>query len=384
MSMGKRIHSIDSLRAVAILSVVLSHVAPFEGFGESGNLTYFLLDTVGQFDVPFFFTTSGYFLATKMDPDAVRPYVVGVVRKLGSLYLFGILAFYVAWFPMVTGYALLNGHGVVNQLVTRLSGQFSPLGVVYYGDTIAPHLWFLTALVSAICLVGLFVRARKTPYLLPVATAFHLVGVVGQNYPMLFEVPFATHDALFFGFFYLALGFHIRSSDWSPNGNHARRYLAAFLLLLAVQVAEQYAIGYVLRDATFAGEAYTTEYTLTTVFLVLTLFCWALSNPDWGKGTTLPKLGEYAVGVYVLHFPVLYGFSGVSLVTDLLFGVDIEATAAWQVVATPLLFVLSLAAYRLTARVGLIELGGSHTPRLSRIRARLGAGAAEEPHPASD
>ena len=65
--MGERIHSIDSLRAIAVFFVVIAHVQPFAGFGSHGNYIYFVFDTIGQFDVPFFFVTSGYFLKSKLD-----------------------------------------------------------------------------------------------------------------------------------------------------------------------------------------------------------------------------------------------------------------------------------------------------------------------------
>lgn len=91
--MGERIHSIDSLRAVAISFVVIAHTHPFHAFGPYGSEIYFILDTIGQFDVPFFFVAAGYFLAERARPGELKSLLLDSTRKLGSMYLFGTLLF---------------------------------------------------------------------------------------------------------------------------------------------------------------------------------------------------------------------------------------------------------------------------------------------------
>lgn len=203
-------------------------------------------------------------------------------------------------------------------------GHFSPLGLLYYGGSVPSHLWFLTALVFSICLVSAFVAFERTHYLLPVAAALPVVGIVGQYFPMLVDVPFPTRDALFFGLLYVALGYRIRSSGWSPSEVHSRRYLAAFVVLFVLQFAEQ-----------------------------------------------------YAVGVYLLHVPVLYTLIQVGRLVGTTAGVDIAGTLPWHVAVTPVVYALAL--YLLAARVGLAEPGGSHTPRRRRIRSRFRSTGAVSP-----
>jgi peptidoglycan/LPS O-acetylase OafA/YrhL len=248
--MGERIHSIDSLRAIAVFFVVIAHVQPFAGFGIYGNYIYFVLDTIGQFDVPFFFVTSGYFLTSKLDSGSIKSTVRSSFQKLSSLYLFGI-SLYISAVTFTTGIALLSGRkpGISpNGLFENLS----PVGVIYYGDAIAPPLWFLTALFFAICLVSLFVTLEKTRYLLPVAATAHVLGLIGQSYPMIAKFPVPTRDVLFFGFFYVALGFWIRSAQWSPSTNRRRMYFGMIIVALVGQIAEQYAVNYLLRGLTIS------------------------------------------------------------------------------------------------------------------------------------
>lgn len=369
--MSERIHSIDTLRAVAMFFIVLGHVQPFRGLGTYGNYVYFALDTVGQFDVPFFFVTSGYFLAMTADADTVAATVGRVARKLGSIYLFGRLVSVTA----ATGLAVVLGVSVTTVLA-RL-GDLSAIDVLYYGNALAVPLWFLTALFFAIVLVSCFVWLGKTRYLLPVAALVHVVGIVGTNYGMLVDVPFPTRDALFFGFFYVALGHRIGSTDWTPDPERSRLYLGAACSLLGLQFVEQYAIGYVLRDNVLAHEVYMTEYTASTALLVPAVFVYALSNPQWGRETILPKVGRHALGIYLIHVPVTRALRAT---TDLLapaIGVDLASTLPWQLIAAPLVYVLSLAVYLLLARMGVVELGGSHTPWLRRLRSRVGSSTRE-------
>ncbi|MCO8244786.1 MULTISPECIES: acyltransferase [unclassified Haladaptatus] len=364
--MSDRIHSIDTLRAVAIFFIVIAHVQPFRGFGTYGNYVYFVMDTIGQFDVPFFFVTSGYFFAETVSIDNVKSTVSSSVRKLGSIYLFGRLLSVAA----VIGLALFRGVPVANALIARGIDEISTVDLLYYGNALSIPLWFLTALIFSLVLVGCFVEFGKTRYLLPVAALVHIVGLVGTNYQMIVDVPFRTRDALFFGFFYVALGYQISSIDWTPDENRRHIYLGIVALLAGVQLIEQYAIGYVIRDNVLRQEIYSTEYTLSTIFFVLALFAYVLSNPQWGKNTILPRVGRHALGIYLLHVPLLRLFRTMNRVWGPMIEVNLTSTLLWHLAIPLVVYVLSLVIYLLMAKMHVIELGGSHTPWLNRILSR--------------
>ncbi|MFH5801197.1 acyltransferase [Haladaptatus sp. CMAA 1911] len=365
--MSDRIHSIDTLRAVAIFFIVIAHVQPFRGFGTYGNHVYFALDTIGQFDVPFFFLTSGYFFGETVNLDTVKSSVSNSVKKLGSIYLFGRIISLTA----VVGLALFRGVPVANALIARGIGDISGIDLLYYGTALAVPLWFLTALIFSLIFLGCFVKFRKTRYLLPIAILIHLVGLIGTNYQMIVDIPFRTRDALFFGFFYVALGYHVSSIDWTPNENRSHIYLGAVCLLGGVQLLEQYAIGYVIRGNVLRQEIFLTEYTISTIFFVLALFTYVLSNPQWGKNTILPKVGQHALGIYLLHVPLIRLLRTMNRVWRPAIGIDLTSTLLWQLAIVPLVYVLSLSLYLLLAKMHVIELGGSHTPWLSRIVSRV-------------
>jgi peptidoglycan/LPS O-acetylase OafA/YrhL len=264
---------------------------------------------------------------------------------------------------------LLVGGAVAN-VFTRL-GNYSVLEIVYYGNAMAVPTWFLTALFFAIAFVTVFVKLGQTRYLLPVAALVHIVGIFGMSYPMVFDVPFRTRDAFFFGFFYAALGYVINASDWQPDTDRSHLYLGAICVFFGLQLFEQYAIGYLIRDTVLSQEIFMTQYTFATVFFVFAIFAYALSNPQWGEGTVLPKVGRYALGIYLIHVPVLRLIRTINRLWGPAIGIDLSSTLLWELGLTPLVYVLSLGIYLLLAKMNVIELEGSHFPWVHRLRSYL-------------
>ncbi|WP_336360283.1 acyltransferase [Haladaptatus sp. ZSTT2] len=365
--MRERIHSIDTLRALAIFFITIAHVQPFRGFGTHGNLVFFVLDTIGQFDVPFFFVTSGFFLGAKLHTTSVNSIVRGTGRKLGSIFVFGKLVSVTA----AVAVAAIVGSSVMSELSDALF-NFSPASLLYYGDAQAVPLWFLSALFFSIVLVSGFVKFNKIRYLLPVAALFHVVGILSMNYPMVLDVPFRIRDALFFGFFYVALGYTIRTTEWTPKENHSHLYLGAVGFFLGAQLIEQYAIGYIIGENVLTQTVYLTEYTISTVLLVLAIFAYALSNPQLGKNTILPTVGRHALGIYLLHLPVFHLLHATKQFWIPVIGFPLPSTLLWQLTITPLVYVLALGTYLAMARLGVIDPEGGHIPWLSRLRSRGG------------
>lgn len=320
--------------------------------------------------MPFFFVAAGFFLATKLTPDRTLETVFSSAKKLVSLYGFGILVYAPVLFLGVAGLAKLQGRDVQRALLDKFVQSVDPAHLLYYGDAFAEHLWFLTSLIFAFAFVGVFTALDKRSYLLPTATLLHIVGILDQNYPFLLDVPGPTRDALFFGFFYVALGYQLRVTDWRPDTTRSRLYLGVVLGLVSVQLAEQYFIGYVLRDATLAQDVVLTQYTLSTTLFVTALFVYALSAPNLGRETRLPALGKYAVGVYLIHFPVVRVFEAIEGLATAA-GFDPSTTIWWHLSLVPVIYGLSLVSYLALDCVGIIDIGGSHIPRLRRVTRRI-------------
>jgi len=53
--MADRIYSIDAMRIVAMVFIVMIHTDPFVGLSATGNMATFVIKTTARFAVPFFF-----------------------------------------------------------------------------------------------------------------------------------------------------------------------------------------------------------------------------------------------------------------------------------------------------------------------------------------
>src|SRR6056297_546004 len=223
--MSERIASIDVGRAVAIGFVVVLHAEVFRGMGAAGNAVYFATDAIGRFAVPFFFLTSGYLFATKTERGAPGEYVRSYVARVAGIYGYAV-AIYLP-LAVVTAGALASqsgasvGHAVIESLATGLD----PLGLLYYGDSVIYHLWFLPALVFSICFLYAFVATGLTRYALPITAGLHVIGLLAESYTMGPTLAIQARDALFFGAFYTTLGYCMHAWTWQPRPDRRRRYL---------------------------------------------------------------------------------------------------------------------------------------------------------------
>lgn len=372
MSNADRIHSLDAFRTISIFFVITLHTHPFLGMGLLGNVSNFVIDGVARFAVPLFFVISGYLFSMKLSgSSAPTDYAVGYLRKIAGVYLFGTVLF-------VFGFTLVRSwiQGVIGSsepvesvvlMVTTFGAGISAFGsqivanpgeFVYYGTAVNGKLWFLTALGIAIGLVYLFYVLGREQYLLPTAAGVHILGLFGQTYYFLFGLggsPFPTRDALFFGFFYVSLGYAIHRSDRAFSDHDAWRYLGLFGVFTLLHLAERYVLGYVVLGNDITRSVYTTNYQVTTVVMVLSLFLFALSNPRMGEGTRTAALGKYALGIYLVH-PVLMRVDGMVFSLLRLSGPAYVPGVVWELIYTPAVFLVSLAIYVWLGRSGVVDV----------------------------
>ncbi len=365
--MPQRIYSIDSMRIIAMVFVVSIHTDPFEGVGVYGNIVNFLIDTSARFAVPFFFMVSGYFFALKIIQNDPGAYFVERVTSISSIYVFGLFLSFPVFLTEAVVRAGIENRDVVNSATVKLAEFVAPIDLIYYGNSISEILWFLPALLFSFLLIYLFIRAEKTKYLLPVAIGLHSIGLLGASYTMFVDVPFEIRDALFFGFFYTSLGYYISSHDWQPDTERSVLYLGATVLFGALHLGERYVLGYALTEQTVTQSVYSPSYTIGTALLTVSLFLFLLSRPGLGKSTPLPSWGNYAVGVYVTHPPVLFVLQKTSEALGAV-GYEISNTIVWHFVLTPATFFGALLVYVGAHKLGVVKIGGTHLPNLRRIQ----------------
>lgn len=284
----ERNKAIDYIKFFAILAVVIIHTFPIDG-----EVVLFILDNFARFAVPFFFTASGYLFGLKM---LTTKYSWTYTLK----YIVKLIKIYVCWFIFYALYDLFIIYEKGGNVSKEISSYFEKLtlkNVFYYGEgTSAYQLWFLTALIWSTLIVYMFVKVKKLYVLLPISFLLYIAGLFGQSYALFYKVSVSTRDALFFGLFYTTLGcfFALHPGLSAPRPISSSIYRTFFFLFILLQATEAYVLRYVLH-APFG------EYFLSTFFLTFCLFSFALSYPQYGRGSLFAKVGANALGIYVIH-----------------------------------------------------------------------------------
>ncbi|MFD1562752.1 acyltransferase family protein [Haloarchaeobius amylolyticus] len=367
--MTDRIHSIDAMRTIAIVFVVLVHTDPFQGVNTYGNMINFGTKTVSRFAVPFFFIASGYFFALKTAHRDPTTYLAERIVKLTSLYLFGLMLVVPMFFGEDLAQAEFAGQSLRATAVSSVVEFLDPVELLYYGTSVSEILWFLPALLFSLFFVYFVTVLGRPTYVLPVALCFHLIGLLDGTYTMFVDIPFETRDALFFGFFYTSVGYTIRKRSWTPSTDKAWLLLGFVGLFIVLQFAEFYVLGYPLRDEPFGSYVYAPSYGISTALLSVSLFLFLLSRPTLFTDTPLPTLGIYAVGIYVTH-PMVFALLRAFRETLESMGYAIDSLVVWHLSFTPATILGALAVYLLAHKFRIIEIGGSHLPGEPWLRSR--------------
>lgn len=333
----ERNNSIDFIKFFAILFVVAIHSNPFAYNTSVDNI----INIFARFAVPFFFIVSGYFLGKKLQVvKNTNGYVKNSLFKNFKLYISWILVFFFYDLSVRMLEAISAGESLKNVIGLHLDGFFN-LKILYYGTGGGSfHLWFLIALLWSILIVYVFVKVNKLSILLIASLLLSIVGVFGQSYSVIWEIPIDTRDTLFFGLFYTTLGtffaFHQHKLIWSNK---------IWLCLMGVFSAMQVVEGIVLINY---FDAPLGNYYLSTIPLCISLFAVALKSKGVSEKNILAKIGKDSVGIYVMH-PIF--LSSAIILVELL-GIEfITDTFVWNILFTPAVLLISYICYMLIQKI---------------------------------
>lgn len=296
---------LDIFRFVCALMVISLHIRPFTDFGFI--LTFWTEEVVSRIAVPFFFVTSGFFLADKIrDKKRVKSYFMKVLR----LYL----VYTAVYIPQIIYSFKKIGKGPADFIRTflhdfLLSGPYT-------------HLWYFQALLVVVLLM--YLLKNKTSLsdkrILFGAFILYVIGCAGctyrdytvQNdflraivtgYEMIFVT---TRNGIFFGFFFSFLGYCIHVFEIRMPEKY---YPILTLIFFSAMNLEAYMLRFVLH----IEEGFDMLYTLPFVILFLFLTISSIRIPVCyaGIGRYLRKLSVLMFGLHLfvkfyLHWILLH------------------------------------------------------------------------------
>ena len=302
-----RIQSIDTLKGLAILSVVIIHTEPFLAIPQIKVHWYYLgqiLQQTSSFAVPFFFVSAGYFYSKGLTNDGLasrwRKYVTKLALALAVWIL--IDAFFGNhWL------AQLREAGSIKPLIWNLLAvpsfaAHSP-DLFFFRGTAVP-LWFLVSLIASISILTLCIHFDIRPIVIFAMgfIAYVLCLLVdnysGTNIGLGMHVPLEQRGPLI-AFAFLSAG-HLLAFSKMPNQNIASLLVASTAMMFVETMA---------LSAYFHVPFLERPYLFSTFPLAISLFLFAASNPTLGAEHIISKIGKRSLGVYLAHTPVLGGLS---------------------------------------------------------------------------
>jgi len=180
-----RLASVDSIRLIAILSVIAIHTRPFSLSSEEFNSLYYYLDlTINQlarFAVPFFFAISGYFYGVKINKGKCPLLTAkNMLFKLTILYLGWSLIYFMPYnLSTIYEYGILGPFEFAYGNI--MNSIDNPIEFIFQGSK--THLWFLVSLIICTSITTIFVKIDAIPALILVSLTLYFIGVFAKSRP---------------------------------------------------------------------------------------------------------------------------------------------------------------------------------------------------------
>ena len=244
-----------------------------------------IISPIAMAAVPIFFLISGYFLYS---PDERKSYerAKKSLKKIVPIFLL-VQLFYWAW--------LLPNHG-------NLLNSWRGLADIFLtGSLFSGHLWYLTAMLHGLLVLGLFFRMKWGRWLwcfLPL----HILALLGGRYSFLItdddqpEYLFYVYNSICYTFTFMSAGYLI--AKYEHRLTHFKHWGILLLALCLLGIGERFALNAV-------GFGYANGPFLSCGFIAIAALCWALSHKSLGSNTLGERIGsKYSGNIYYFHIAV--------------------------------------------------------------------------------
>ena len=201
MNEKKSYAGIDDFRLIAALLIVAIHTSPLASFSETGD--FILTRIFARVAVPFFFTTSGFFLVSRYTYNAEK--LGAFVKRTAIIYGAAILLY----IPI----NIYNGYFKMDRLLPNMIKDIVFDGTFY-------HLWYLPASIIGAAIAWWLVKKLNYQKALIVAFVLYLIGLIGDSYygivervsclnsfySFIFQVTDYTRNGIFFAPVFFIIG----------------------------------------------------------------------------------------------------------------------------------------------------------------------------------
>lgn len=204
---SKNFNALDLMKFILSLFIIAIHFPPLDSYSSLGSFLF--TEGLSRIAVPLFFITSGFFFAYKNINNRKSIYIY--IRNLIKLYLF--------WSIIYLPYTIYDW--VMNDTNLLLDILIYIKNFLFVGSFI--QLWFFIALAFGILLLIILLKKISINKTLFISFILYIIGVFGDSYyGFLNHIPSikniydtylfifeTTKNGLFFGFFFVTLGYYI-------------------------------------------------------------------------------------------------------------------------------------------------------------------------------
>ena len=318
-----RVASFEFGRIIATIAIIALHSQIFMQaplfYGQP--LLGMGLNQISRFAVPLFFIMAGYFIQPRLTAE-LGPYLWRYARPLLIMWV----SWSVIYLILPFNFHLVSTEGYFVERSFYWQKLLStPLNTLFEGGLV--HLWYIPGLLSGLAVITLLLRFNLSRFIIPVATALFIFGLMAGSYVQITDVnsPIFTRNGPFFSTFMIMLGFEVR-----------RRHISIELKYAIIMMV----VGFGL----FIGEAnylslhengsFFHDFLFGTPLWALGIFFILLAKPNLGNHKLTHSLSKDVLGIYLCHLIIVIYYLNIVRI------LDINPIVA-SVCAVPVIFIVS-------------------------------------------
>lgn len=220
--------NLDVARYLCAIVVIILHVRPFVDISTPWDIAF--TNIVSRICVPLFFITTGYFVAKKEtnNPNYIKT------------YLRSMLPIYFVWSLLYIPFGL----DYIQELEVPLYQYPFALIIAFFYTGMYYHLWYFPALLVSLYCIRLWKAHFSMKWLFYISFVLLCLGATETYYGLLpsaiqslltdyyFNIFYTTRNFLFFGLFYVVMGYVIGQKKDAYVSYSFLKFLICTLLLI--------------------------------------------------------------------------------------------------------------------------------------------------------
>lgn len=288
-----RLESVDTIKIIAIFSVIIIHTAPFNNIGSQNTLLNIgvVVNQMARFAVPFFFLISGYFWGVKL----TSPFSVYKISLQTGKRIFSILVLWSLFYLIPYNSFGTSEYDLISSMIEVLKYfKEKPLTLLLEGTKV--HLWFLVSLLHSLVLCAFLVQFKLFKTLKVLSLTFFVFAVLANSYsdtPLGITTWFNTRNGPFFSTIFFATGYFLSQKQVCKKSASKGVFILLFGLIF-------HFIEIYILNTNFATNM-KQDFVFGTYFMGLGTGLIAISNHSILNIKILSHLGKMTLGIYAIH-----------------------------------------------------------------------------------